>query len=56
MEISNKILELRKQKNITQEQLAELMDVARQTISGNLEKLLQILINLKSYLKYLALV
>lgn len=33
MEISNKILELRKQKNITQEQLAELMDVARQTIS-----------------------
>lgn len=33
MEIGNKILELRKQKNLSQEQLAEKMGVARQTIS-----------------------
>ena len=33
MEIGNKILELRKEKNISQEQLAEKMCVARQTIS-----------------------
>ena len=33
MEIGNKILELRKQTNMTQEQLAEKMQVARQTIS-----------------------
>lgn len=33
MEIGNKILNLRKQKNLSQEQLAEQMGVARQTIS-----------------------
>lgn len=33
MEIGNKILELRKKNNITQEELAEKMNVARQTIS-----------------------
>lgn len=33
MEIGNKILELRKQTNMTQEQLSEKMQVARQTIS-----------------------
>ena len=33
MEIGNRILELRKQKNLSQEQLAEKMGVARQTIS-----------------------
>ncbi len=33
MEIGNKILELRKQRNLSQEQLAEKMGVARQTIS-----------------------
>lgn len=33
MEIGNKILELRKQNNLSQEQLAEKMGVARQTIS-----------------------
>lgn len=33
MEIGNKILELRKQHNLSQEQLAELLCVARQTIS-----------------------
>lgn len=33
MEIGNKILSLRKKHNITQEQLAEKMNVARQTIS-----------------------
>lgn len=33
MEIGNKILELRKQKGMSQEQLAEKMEVARQTIS-----------------------
>jgi len=33
MEIGNKILNLRKKNNITQEQLAEKMNVARQTIS-----------------------
>lgn len=33
MEIGNKILELRKQHNLSQEQLAEKMGVARQTIS-----------------------
>jgi len=33
MEIGNKILELRKQNNFSQEQLAEKMSVARQTIS-----------------------
>lgn len=33
MEIGNKIQELRKQKNLSQEQLAEKLDVARQTIS-----------------------
>ena len=33
MEIGNKILSLRKKNNITQEQLAEKMNVARQTIS-----------------------
>jgi len=33
MEIGNKILELRKQHNLSQEQLAEKMNVARQTIS-----------------------
>lgn len=33
MEIGNKILELRKQNNFSQEQLAEKMGVARQTIS-----------------------
>ena len=33
MEIGNRILELRKEKNLSQEQLAEQMGVARQTIS-----------------------
>ena len=33
MEIGNKILELRKNANLSQEQLAEKMDVTRQTIS-----------------------
>lgn len=33
MQIGNKILELRKQNNLSQEQLADKMDVARQTIS-----------------------
>lgn len=33
MEIGNKILDLRKQQNLSQEQLAEKMGVARQTIS-----------------------
>ena len=33
MEIGNKILELRKKENISQEQLAEKMNVTRQTIS-----------------------
>ena len=33
MQIGNKILELRKQNNLSQEQLAEKMGVARQTIS-----------------------
>lgn len=33
MEIGNKILNLRKQKNLSQEQLAEKINVARQTIS-----------------------
>ena len=33
MEIGNKILEFRKKENLSQEQLAEKMDVTRQTIS-----------------------
>ena len=33
MQIGNKILELRKKENLSQEQLAEKMDVTRQTIS-----------------------
>lgn len=33
MELGNKILELRKQKNLSQEQLAEKLNVTRQTIS-----------------------
>ena len=33
MEIGNKILELRKKENLSQEQLAEKMNVTRQTIS-----------------------
>ena len=33
MEIGNKIVELRKQGNLTQEQLAEKVGVSRQTIS-----------------------
>lgn len=33
MEIGNKILELRKKKNLSQEQLAEKINVTRQTIS-----------------------
>ena len=33
MEIGNRILELRKQNNLSQEQLAEKIGVARQTIS-----------------------
>ena len=33
MQIGNRILELRKQNNLSQEQLAEKMGVARQTIS-----------------------
>ena len=33
MELGNKILELRKKENLSQEQLAEKLDVTRQTIS-----------------------
>ena len=33
MDLSEKILNLRKSRNLTQEQLAECLDVSRQTIS-----------------------
>lgn len=51
MELGNKILELRKKQNITQEELAEKIGVTRQTISKwELGETHPDIIKLKSYL------
>ena len=54
MEIGNKIMELRKKNNLSQEELAEKVGVARQTISKwELGETAPDLKQAKKYLKYL---
>ena len=56
MSLGNKILELRKKKGLSQEQLGEKVDVTRQTISNwendNIQPSIDMLIKIADYFRY----